>query len=161
MKKNNKSNLDEMQEKELLKIEHNACWIAFWGLFAAIYIQIAVGNGGIEHLGGEIVIMLLMSIYLGVSCVKNGIWDRKLKPNFKTNMVISLITGLVFGIFWTLVSYHKFHKPVGSVAAGVFMFMVIAGSVLLLLSLTTAVYNRRKQKLEDEPDDENDIAGNK
>ena len=27
-----KSNLDEMQEQELLKVEHNGCWIAFWGL---------------------------------------------------------------------------------------------------------------------------------
>ena len=28
-----KSNLDEMQELELLKIEHNGCWLAFWCLF--------------------------------------------------------------------------------------------------------------------------------
>ena len=34
-----KSNLDEMQEQELLKVEHNGCWIAFWGLLAAIIIQ--------------------------------------------------------------------------------------------------------------------------
>ena len=27
-----KSNLDEIQEQELLKIEHNGCWLAFWGL---------------------------------------------------------------------------------------------------------------------------------
>ena len=33
-----KSNLDEMQEQELLKVEHNGCWIAFWGLLAAIII---------------------------------------------------------------------------------------------------------------------------
>ena len=26
-----KSNLDEMQEQELLKVEHNGCWIVFWG----------------------------------------------------------------------------------------------------------------------------------
>lgn len=34
-----KSNLDEMQEQELLKVEYNGCWIAFWGLLAAIIIQ--------------------------------------------------------------------------------------------------------------------------
>ena len=27
-----KSNLDERQELKLLKIEHNGCWIAFWGI---------------------------------------------------------------------------------------------------------------------------------
>ncbi len=160
--KKNKSNLDEMQEKQLLKIEHNACWIAFWGLLAAIYIQTAVGNGGIERLGGEIVIMLILSVYICVSCIKNGIWDRKLKPNFKTNLVASLITGLGLGIFWALVSYHRYHAPAGSLAAGVFMFLFTAGSVLLLLSLTAAAYNHRKKKLEDEPDDdENEIEENK
>ena len=33
MKKN--SNLDERQEQTLLRIEHNGCWLAFWGLLAA------------------------------------------------------------------------------------------------------------------------------
>ena len=31
-----KNNLDEMQEQELLKIEHNGCWLAFWGLLAVM-----------------------------------------------------------------------------------------------------------------------------
>lgn len=43
-----KTNLDEMQEKQLLHIEHNACWIAFWSLFAAVYIQLAMGHGAME-----------------------------------------------------------------------------------------------------------------
>ncbi len=152
--KKKKSNLDEMQEKKLLNIEHNACWIAFWGLFAAIYIQIALGNGGIQHLGGEIVIMIVLSVYICVSCIKNGIWDRKLNPNFTTNLVASLITGLGLGIFWTLVSYHRYHAPIGSLAVGILIFLSTTGAVLLLLSLTTAAYKRRKKKLEDGPDDD-------
>ena len=39
MKKNKKSNLDEMQELELLKIEHNGCWLAFWLLLASLIVQ--------------------------------------------------------------------------------------------------------------------------
>lgn len=35
-----KINLDEMQEQELLTVEHNGCWIAFWSLLAAIIITI-------------------------------------------------------------------------------------------------------------------------
>ena len=34
-----KSNLDERQELKLLKIEHNGCWIAFWGLLIVMLIQ--------------------------------------------------------------------------------------------------------------------------
>ena len=39
-----KNNLDEMQELELLKIEHNGCWIAFWGLIIAIVVQNLTGG---------------------------------------------------------------------------------------------------------------------
>lgn len=154
--KKSKNNLDEMQEKKLLQIEHNAFWIAFWGLFAAIYIQIAIGNGGFERLGGEIVMMLILSVYLGVSCVKNGIWDRKLKPNFKTNIILSTISGLAVGVFWFLLTYQKYHKFVGSLATGVFMFVVICVFTIVVLSIVTAAYQHRKKKLEDESDDENE-----
>ena len=31
-----KNRLDEMQEQKMLQTEHNACWLAFWGLLAAL-----------------------------------------------------------------------------------------------------------------------------
>ena len=150
----NKNNLDEMQELKLLKIEHNACWIAFWGLFAAIYIQIAIGNGGLACLGGEVVLMLILSVYLFVSCMKNGIWDRKLKPNFKTNIVISILAGLAVGVFWVLLSYQKYHKLAGSLATGAFMFLLIGISTMAGLSAAVALYQHRRKKLEDGSEDE-------
>ncbi len=30
-----KNNLDERQEQTLLRIEHNGCWLSFWGLMIA------------------------------------------------------------------------------------------------------------------------------
>lgn len=148
-----KNNLDEMQEKKLLTIEHNGYWIAFWGLLAAIYFQIAIGNGGFERLGGELIILLVISAYLLIGCIKNGIWDRKLKPNLKTNALASLITGIASAAFWFFISYHKYHKLAGSLAAAAFIFIVIGGSTLCLLSLVTAAYKRRKQKLEEEEEE--------
>ena len=50
--KKTKSNLDELQELKLLKIEHNGCWLAFWGLLAVILTQIAIGNGVFTPLAG-------------------------------------------------------------------------------------------------------------
>ena len=35
-----KTNLDEMQELKLLKIEHNAYWFCFTGLLAAIAVAL-------------------------------------------------------------------------------------------------------------------------
>lgn len=51
MKKMKKSNLDEMQELALLKIARNGCWFAFWGLLAAMGIQMLLGVPGKAILG--------------------------------------------------------------------------------------------------------------
>lgn len=43
--KKTESQLDEMQEQKLLKIEHTSFWLAFWGLVAAILVQSALLSG--------------------------------------------------------------------------------------------------------------------
>ena len=87
--KKTKSNLDELQELKLLKIEHNGCWLAFWGLLAVILTQIAIGNDSKQDLSGEWIVFMCLALYLTVGCIRNGIWDRKLKPNFKNNIMAS------------------------------------------------------------------------
>ena len=52
-----KNNLDEMQEQELLKIEHNGCWLAFWGLLAVMAVQMMMRVPGSQMLGEWIVFM--------------------------------------------------------------------------------------------------------
>ena len=44
-----KNNLDERQELKLLKIEHNGCWFAFWGLLIAIAIQLVAGSMEVKN----------------------------------------------------------------------------------------------------------------
>ena len=91
-----KSNLDEMQEQELL--EHNGCWIAFWGLLAAIIIQsILFGSQDCKTLAGEGIVFIVLSIYIAVACVRRGIWDRRFQMNAKTNLILSAAAALVTG----------------------------------------------------------------
>jgi len=87
MKQKNK--LDEMQEQKLLKIEHNGVWLAFWGLLLMIIIQTIAGRGNaLQYMAGEFIIFMALSIYLLAACLKNGIWDRRLAPNLRTNFMI-------------------------------------------------------------------------
>lgn len=153
MKKRN-NHLDEMQEKKMLQIEHNSFWMCFWGLFAAIYIQIALGNGDIRCIGGEAVVLTVVALYLLVDCIRNGIWDRKLQPNRKTNMVLSLVTGLAIGGFWFVLSYHRYHKLIGSLATFVIVAVSMGALVMLCLSLTEAIYRKRKKQLDEQADRE-------
>lgn len=149
-----KNNLDEMQEQKMLKIEHTACWIGFFGLLAAIYVQMAIGNRGIRAIGGESVVILVMGIYIVVGCIRNGIWDRNAEPTPKTNLIISLVSGLVFGGFWGVLSYVRYHKLVGSLATFVLMFVVVAVMIMLVLTVLSGAYHRRKYRMDAEADAE-------
>lgn len=147
------NNLDERQEQKLLQIEHNGCWFAFWGLMAALLIQMALGRG-LSSIIGEWIVFMALALYLSVACMKNGIWDRKLKPNFKTNMIISTIASLVVGVLWFGISYHNYHKLVGSIATGVFMFVLTGALCMAGLSFSSWIYKKRVEKMEMSEDEE-------
>ena len=111
-----KSNLDERQELTLLQIEHNGCWLAFWGLLLVLSVQLLLGNNSIGALAGEWAVFMCLALYLMIACIRNGIWDRKWKPNFKTNLLFSSIGALSAGIIWAAVSYRNYHRLAGSLA---------------------------------------------
>ena len=68
MKKLNQ--LDEMQEQELLKIEHNGCWLAFWMLLAAVIVQSIFFNADLRMLAGEWIIFMVLAFYLAGACIR-------------------------------------------------------------------------------------------
>ena len=144
-----KNNLDERQELKLLKIEHNGCWFAFWGLLAAMLIQIAIGNDSRQNLMGEWIVFMCLAAYLTISCIRNGIWDRRLKPNFKTNVAASSIAAIIMGILWFSISYRNYHKLAGSIATGIIMFFSVGVLCFLALTLSSKLYKKRIQKLEE------------
>lgn len=152
--KKRKNNLDEMQEMKLLHIEHTAFWLCFWGMLVSIYLQCAMGNGDLRSIGGESLVLVISAIYVLVSCIQNGIWDRKLKPDGKTNLILSGIAGLVVGGFWFVVSYYRYHHIVGSLVTFLMMSIFTAVLTMLLLTMTAAVYRRKKRKLEQKADQE-------
>ena len=143
-----KNNLDEMQEQELLKIEHNGCWLAIWGLLAVMAIQMVMGVPGTQMLGEWIVFMVL-GLYIVIACLRKGIWDRHLKANRKTNLIISLLAGAAAGILIT-VSNPYLSEPLDYVLvagiSGGFTFVLC----FIALSLSTKLYKKRREKLEQE-----------
>lgn len=145
-----KNNLDEMQEQALLKIEHNGCWLAFWGLLAALLVEMILGFG-MRAMAGEFVVFMGLSLYICIDCLRKGIWDRQLKPNWKTNLIASLIAGIIVCVFTVLrVNLNYPGYPVSSFFSG-----LIAGVITFILcfagiSLCAALYRRRKEKLEQE-----------
>ena len=143
-----KSNLDEMQEQELLKIEHYGCWMAYWGLLAAMVIQMVMRVPGAQMLG-EWIIFVIMSLYICIACMRKGIWDRRLKANWKTNLVISLLAAVVVAVLVVL-SNPYLSEPLDYVLTagltGGFTFVLCFAA----LSIGMKLYKKRREKLDQE-----------
>lgn len=143
-----KSNLDEMQEQALLKIEHNGCWLAYWGLLAVIAVQMVMGAPGSQMLG-EWIVLLVFCLYIAVACLRKGIWGRRLKAGWKTNLVGSLIAAVATGILVTL-SNPYLSEPLDYVLVagltGGFTFALCFSA----LSVCTKLYRNRRNKLDKE-----------
>ena len=143
-----KSNLDEMQEQELLKIEHNGCCLAFWGLLAVMAVQMVMRVPGRQMLGEWIVFMAL-SLYIAIACLRKGIWDRRLKANWKTNLVISLLAAVAVAVL-VILSNPYLSEPLDYVLTagltGGFTFVLCFAA----LSIGIKLYKKRREKLDQE-----------
>lgn len=144
-----KSNLDEMQEQKLLRIEHTSCWLAFWCLVAAIVIQGFLGCY-LDHILGEVFVLFIICIYMLFGCLKNGIWDRRLKPNWKTNLLCSLIASLFMGVYTYFQLIGKVEKPLYLLVTCVIDMGFVFVLCLVALGLCSAVYKKRREKLDKE-----------
>lgn len=151
--KQKKSNLDELQELKLLKIESRGYKLAFWGLLIAILAEVLV-NGTSRAIMGELIVFLAIGLYRVVSLCYAGIGERQWDMNPKTNLIMSAIAGLSVAIFVTIFFYmHSSNLDV--------LRVTVSGSSAFILSyLVSALYIRvvkkRQEKLNAEPADEND-----
>ena len=147
-----KNKLDEMQEQKLLKIEHNGVWLAFWGLFATIIIQIIIGKENIlRSIAGEWIVFMLLSGCMLAACIKNGIWDRRLSPNPKTNASVSLIAGIATGLILFALFYGNSHSITLSAVFGLCFSAGTFAVLFLVMSILSSLYKRRVNKLEADP----------
>lgn len=144
-----KSNLDEMQEQKLLKIEHNGYWLAFWGLVASITIQGLMG-GYLDHIMGEVAVLMLICFYMLFGCLKHGIWDRRLKPNLKNNLLCSLAASLFMGVFTYIRLADQLPQTMYLLASCLIAMAFVFVLCLIVLGLCSAVYKMRRSKLDKE-----------
>ena len=144
-----KSNLDEMQEQALLRIEHPGCGLAFWGLLAAMAIQGILG-AGIRELAGEWIVFMGLALYLAVSCLHKGIWDRKLKANWKTNLLGSLLAGCAVGVFSAAVYRQNVREQLDLVLIALIPAALTFVLCFAALTVSAAIYKKRREKLDRE-----------
>ena len=150
-----KNNLDERQEQALLNIEKNGCWIAYFALLLSLFVQMAIfGITDFKAIVGEWIIFMLLSLYLVIACIRKGIWDRRLKPNRKTNFIVSVVSAVIASVLFGIVNYFNYKSLTGAVAT--FAIVLIGAFVLIFIALTISsnIFKKREAKLEAEYDDD-------
>ena len=154
--KNKKNNLDERQEQIMLQIEHAGCWIAYWGLLISILVQEIAYRGDFHYVVGEWIVFMILCVYVLAGCIRNGLWDRHIKPTMKNNVIASLIGAGVIFLFTFLMIIRNFpDKPVGAVAAGLISAAVVFVLCLIALSAAKKATEKKQEELEKEdPEDE-------
>ena len=152
--KNKKMNLDERQEEQLLRIEEKGCWFAFWALMASMFVQMAVfGIDKFQYIAGEWVVFMCLALYLGIASMRAGIWDRHLKPNGKTNLLVSLGAAVVFGAIFAIVNYFNFHEWQAALITFFLIAIVLFVTIFAALSLSVYLYKKRLKALEEAPEE--------
>lgn len=147
-----------MQEQELLKIEHNGCWLAFWGLLIAMIVQsFAYGSMDFRTLAGEWIVFMALAVYLAIACAGKGIWDRRLAMNTRTNLTVSVIAGIGLGLFNAVMIYKEYHKPAGTIAAAAVIAVICSVLCFAALTIMMKQTQKRKAAMEAEPEDANEL----
>lgn len=152
--KRNKIILDEMQERNLLKLEETGFWIVFWSLFVAIVVQLII-KPDIKMIAGEAIALLIASIYIAYSSIKNGLWSKSTVPTRKQNAVTSMLPALLLGIIHVVRTFFVLKK---AISPGVIITIGIRIAIVyilcfVVLEMMRIIYQKKRNKLDDSVDE--------
>lgn len=146
-----KNHLDEMQERKMYQIGYNGYKIALFGLFGMLVIQQTVlAPGNLWQIAGELVVLLVLSVYGVGASIHNGIWERRIPATRKANLLLSLLTGAVTGLIAGVQMWQGFGVLRYALFAGFSTGLFTMLLCFVTLSGAMALYRRRREKLDQE-----------
>lgn len=140
-----KNQFDEMQEQTMRRIESKGFWLLWAGLLLAILVQIVLRTPSNQWVG-EFVVFMAGCIYTMTECLRNGLWDRHICANASTNVLLSLLGGVVVTIITGVAIAHWPWAVVSGVLTGVLCFV--------LLQVCMHVAEKRRKELDNPKDEE-------
>ena len=152
-----KSNLDEQQERKLLEIESRGCWLAFWGLLVALIVETVVMTKDLRAIIGEWVLFMGLALYLAISCMRAGIWDRRADMSRRTRLLFSLAAGICAGLFLFAFTFTRYQRLIGSLCTGVIGVVFTVALTYFILRLAARATQKRQDELNAEPEDEDSL----
>lgn len=150
MRKRTPSQLDEMQQAKLLKINSNGMNLCYIGLLAAILIQWLVKRD-FSAIIGEVIVFYLLMFYITGASIYEGLWSSKVKPSIRSNLLISLIPAAAVGVLLVLRNALSADASTVLSAPVILLLMGIAYALCMaVLSALLCLYNRRRSVLDEQ-----------
>lgn len=153
-----KNNLDEMQESKLLKIEHNACWIAYCGIILAIVIQLIISavTGKNISVAGETAVLIIMNIYIVFSSIRNAVRYKDTTSGMKAYTLIILLISLGVSLFEGIMSFIEQQNILFSILYFILMFAVLFVSLMALCIIFRVLFKHKEKKMDELADEDED-----
>ena len=147
--------VDERQEYEMMRVERSSFWILFFGLVAAVLIQVALYGFDFALVAGEVIILLLCSVWSLVGYVRRGLWDYYSKPGIKAYIFYSVAAAVITGTAATLPIYFRYGLPLWECLM-IFAISAVSAFILAFIVLFAigSITKKRQQKLQNDYTDE-------
>jgi len=151
--KKNRTIADERQRMELLAVEHKGFWVMFYGLVAAILLQVIFFAPDVKRIIGEGIVLFMGSAVLTVGCLRRGLWDyNATTPTRRTYLIgAGIAAGLI--ILGLLVVRLVKGNPIHIPSLAILSVVGFAVTYVILALMGRAVLRRRKA-LEEAVDDQ-------
>lgn len=142
--------VDERQEMDLLRVEHNSFWLMYILLLIEMVIQGIILDGG-DKIFGEWIVFMIVSAFALAGWVRKGVWSyqhRKV-PGIKSHLLGSLAAGVVGGILGFCGGLKWNSGNIPALMINVVCMAVYTFSATFVLSLIGgAIARKREKKLE-------------
>ena len=148
MKSKGSDILDDMQDQKMLKMEEYGYWILFWGLALAVVIQLLLG-GTIRQVAGELVVLLLGSVFVLANSLKNGLWTRNAVPTRKRNAVTSVIPAVIIGVLNGIKLIQRKNISTNDILIAVAFTVGTYIVCFVVLEVLRILYEKRRSRLDD------------
>ena len=155
MKKAHKNNLDEMQDQKLLKLEEYGFWVMFWALVLSIVIQLIIGSS-IKEVLGEMIVLLIGSVYISVTTLKNGLWTRTSIPTRKGNALASIIPAALIGAIHIFKMTQSNRIETRSLLITAAIAVAVYVGCFVILEVLRLAYDKRRAALDDIDENESE-----
>lgn len=155
MNKRSKLQLDEMQLEKLYKIEEVGENICFFGLIAAILIQLLIGCT-FRQIIGELIVFFALTVYTLVASLAEGIWSKSVAPTLKNNLLGGLIAAAAVGAFFAakLFVFSRLAVSPARIRAIAIAMIIVFVLCFLPLELFRRLYQKRRDTLDHTGDSE-------